>query len=144
MRIRTDRKAVAAVEFALVAPVLCLVFMGMLEMGRALNVQIALTNAVREGCRGFADNGGALSSGYTPGTSAYAQYLVTDSLNNSSLHINTASLNVTSSTTSITVSGLTATQVTVTATLPYSAVSYFPAFIMNGRNLKATITMKKS
>ena len=143
MRLQAERQGVAAVEFALVAPVLCVTFLGMIEVGRAIQVQQALCNAVREGCRGFADNSCTLSSGYTVGTSTYAQYLVTDSLNNTNMNINTANLSVTATTSTVTVSGVTMTLATVTATLPYSAVAYLPGFIIN-RNLTATVTMKKS
>lgn len=143
MRIRTRRTGTAAVELALVAPVLCLAILGMIEIGRAVQVQAALTNAVREGCRGYADNTATLPSGYQTGTPEYAQYLVADSLNNANIGIPTASLTVTATATPITVSGISMTEATVTATLPYSAVSYFPAFIMTG-NLQATVTMKKA
>ena len=143
MRIRTKRAGIAAVEFALVAPLLCVAILGMIEIGRALQVQMALTNAVREGCRGFADSTATLSSGYQTGTAAYAQYLVTDSLSNANIGINTGNVTVTAVATPITVSGISMTEARVTATLPYSSVSYFPAFIMTG-NLSATVTMKKS
>ena len=45
-----DRGA-AAVEFALVLPVLLLVLFGMIDFGRALNAQIMVTQAAREGAR---------------------------------------------------------------------------------------------
>ena len=70
---RTDRKGTAAVEFALVAPLLCVMILGMLEIGRALQVQQALTNAVREGCRGYCDNTTTVTFNgqtYTVGTSS--------------------------------------------------------------------------
>jgi len=44
----------AAVEFALVLPVLLLVLFGIIDFGRAYNMQIALTQASREGVRGLA------------------------------------------------------------------------------------------
>lgn len=47
---RADRGA-AAVEFALVLPLLLLVLFGLIDFGRALNAQIALTQAAREGVR---------------------------------------------------------------------------------------------
>ena len=47
---RADRGA-AAVEFALVLPVLLLVLFGLIDFGRALNAQITLTQAAREGVR---------------------------------------------------------------------------------------------
>ncbi len=45
-----DRGA-AAVEFALLLPVLLLVIFGIVDFGRALNAQITLTQAAREGAR---------------------------------------------------------------------------------------------
>jgi Flp pilus assembly protein TadG len=47
---RPDRGAVA-VEFALLLPVLLLLLFGIIDFGRALNAQITLTQAVREGAR---------------------------------------------------------------------------------------------
>jgi Flp pilus assembly protein TadG len=45
-----DRGSVA-VEFALVVPVLLLIVFGLIDFGRALNAQISLTGAAREGAR---------------------------------------------------------------------------------------------
>jgi len=45
-----DRGA-AAVEFALLLPVLLLLVFGIIDLGRALNAQITLTQAAREGAR---------------------------------------------------------------------------------------------
>ena len=144
MRIRTKQKGTAAVEFALVAPLLCLAILGMIEIGRAIQVQAALTNAVREGCRGFADSTATLTSGYQTGTATYAEYLVADSLSNANIGINTGHVTITAVATPVTVSGIAMTQATVTATMPYSSISYFPAFILAGKHLSATVTMKKS
>ena len=47
---RTDTGA-AAVEFALVLPVLFLIIAGMVDLGRAMYTQVMLTNAAREGAR---------------------------------------------------------------------------------------------
>jgi Flp pilus assembly protein TadG len=46
----TDRGS-ATVEFALLAPVLILLLLGIMEFGRAYNAQISLTNAAREAVR---------------------------------------------------------------------------------------------
>jgi Flp pilus assembly protein TadG len=45
------RNGVAAVEFALVAPIFFLLVFGLIEFGRMMMVQQSLTNAAREGCR---------------------------------------------------------------------------------------------
>lgn len=51
----TERGAVA-VEFALLTPVLIMLLLGIMEFGRAYNVQVTLTNAAREGVRNMAIN----------------------------------------------------------------------------------------
>ncbi len=44
----------AAVEFALLLPLLLLILFGIIDFGRAYNMQIALSQASREGVRGLA------------------------------------------------------------------------------------------
>jgi Flp pilus assembly protein TadG len=46
----SERGAVA-VEFALLAPILVMILLGIMEFGRAYNTQATLTNAAREGAR---------------------------------------------------------------------------------------------
>jgi len=48
---RTRDRGSVAVEFALVLPVLLLIVFGIIDFGRALNAQIVLTGAAREGVR---------------------------------------------------------------------------------------------
>jgi Flp pilus assembly protein TadG len=48
---KTSDRGTAAVEFVLVVPVLLLIVFGIIDFGRALNAQIALTGAAREGVR---------------------------------------------------------------------------------------------
>lgn len=50
MKRRLDRGA-AAVEFALVLPVLLLVIFGIIDFGRMLNAQLQVSEAAREGAR---------------------------------------------------------------------------------------------
>lgn len=57
---RTDRGA-AAVEFALLLPVLLLILAGIVDFGRAMFTQISVTNAAREGAR--AAIGGSATAG---------------------------------------------------------------------------------
>ncbi len=48
---RANETGAAAVELALVLPVLLLLVFGIVDFGRALNLQITLTQAAREGVR---------------------------------------------------------------------------------------------
>lgn len=50
------QRGAAAVEFALVLPVLLLIMVGTVEFGRAYNAQISLTHAARETARDMAIN----------------------------------------------------------------------------------------
>jgi Flp pilus assembly protein TadG len=54
MRRRTGRprdRGAAAVEFALLLPVLLMIVFGIVDFGRAYNAQVTLTQAAREGAR---------------------------------------------------------------------------------------------
>ncbi|MFC7849264.1 TadE/TadG family type IV pilus assembly protein [Arthrobacter sp. NPDC057388] len=51
-----SERGAAAVEFALLAPILVMLVLGIMEFGRAYNVQTTLTNAAREGVRSMAIN----------------------------------------------------------------------------------------
>ena len=53
---KSPERGAAAVEFALLAPVLFMLLLGIMEFGRAYNVQVTLTNAAREGVRTMAIN----------------------------------------------------------------------------------------
>ena len=46
-----DRRGASVVEFALLAPVMFLFIFGIIEFGRLMMVQEAMTNAAREACR---------------------------------------------------------------------------------------------
>ncbi|CAH0163873.1 hypothetical protein SRABI26_01020 [Arthrobacter sp. Bi26] len=48
---KASERGAVAVEFALIAPVLIMLLLGIMEFGRAYNAQISLTNAAREGVR---------------------------------------------------------------------------------------------
>lgn len=58
---RSERGAVA-VEFALLAPILVMMILGIMEFGRAYNAQVTLTNAAREGVRTMAINNSQASA----------------------------------------------------------------------------------
>lgn len=48
---KNPERGAAAVEFAILLPLLLLIVIGMVEFSRAYNAQITLTNAAREGVR---------------------------------------------------------------------------------------------
>ncbi|GAB3560843.1 hypothetical protein GCM10027405_11480 [Arthrobacter alkaliphilus] len=48
---RASERGAVAVEFAILAPLLITLLLGIMEFGRAYNVQVSLTNAAREGVR---------------------------------------------------------------------------------------------
>jgi len=57
---KTKERGAVAVEFALVAPVLVMLLLGIMEFGRAYNAQVTLSSAAREGVRVMAiDNNAA-------------------------------------------------------------------------------------
>lgn len=64
----TDSGA-AAVEFALVLPLLLLILFGIIDFGRAYNMQISMTQAAREGVRVLA----VPQDGSLPGSAALAR-----------------------------------------------------------------------
>ena len=51
LRRRSENRGAAAVEFAIVLPVLLLLVCGIVDFGRMLNTQISLSGAAREGAR---------------------------------------------------------------------------------------------
>ncbi|MDQ0677556.1 Flp pilus assembly protein TadG [Arthrobacter pascens] len=57
---RTSERGAVAVEFALLAPILIMLFLGIMEFGRAYNVQMSLTNAARESVRSMAISNSAI------------------------------------------------------------------------------------
>lgn len=48
---RASEHGAVAVEFAILAPILIMILLGIMEFGRAYNAQISLTNSAREGVR---------------------------------------------------------------------------------------------
>ena len=48
---RASERGAVAVEFAILAPLLIMILLGIMEFGRAYNAQVSLTNAAREGVR---------------------------------------------------------------------------------------------
>jgi Flp pilus assembly protein TadG len=75
----------SVIEFAFVAPLLCLLMIGMAQFGITLNNYVNLTSAVGSGARNFALSRGA-STPYTSTTSL---------INSAAVNLTTASLTIT-------------------------------------------------
>ncbi|MBB0991496.1 pilus assembly protein [Dietzia sp. SLG510A3-30A2] len=103
----------AAVEFALVLPILLLLAIGILEFGRAYHVQTTLSNAARDGVRVMALQDSATA----------ARATAADSAPSLTLTLTDAMIDVTPSSCS---SATTAPgQVSVTISYPFALVSGF-------------------
>ena len=50
-RFSSEERGAAAIEFALVLPILLILILGIFEFGRVFSIQVSLSNAAREGAR---------------------------------------------------------------------------------------------
>ncbi len=131
-RIRQRRRrhcGVAAVEFAIVAPIFFMVMIGIIEIGRAIMVQQVLINASRVGAR----QATMMTSSESSVLSTVTQY--------------TTGVGLTDIAVSVTPNPATAaagTPVTVSASVNYSDVTWLPsAWFMGGKVLAASTVMRK-
>lgn len=134
-RRRPARRGAALVEFAIVTPVLLVVVLGMIEVGRAVMVTEVLTYAARMGART-----GAISSGSTSGATTAANRVLTDS-------------NIAGATVQVFVNGSAVTdaaaaksgdEITVSVTIPYANVTWLsnPEYL-EGKTLSGRVVMRK-
>jgi Flp pilus assembly protein TadG len=122
-------RGAAAVEFALVAPVFFLVVIGMIEVGRALMVQQALTNASRAGAREAA----LLATSQEAVLAMVHQYAANMGIVGADA---TVSPNP--------ASAVAGTEITVVASIGFNEVSWLPTpWILGGATLSASTTMRK-
>jgi Flp pilus assembly protein TadG len=126
---RLPRQGVAAVEFALIAPVFFMLALGIVEFGRMLMVQSIITNAARIGARQA-----ILSSGTTSNVdTAVSNYLSAAKISGATTTIS-PSLSPTPS---------AGTAVTVTVSVPCSSVAWTGIFPINmsSTTLSASVVM---
>ncbi len=129
---RRNRRAAAAVEFALVAPLFFLLILGMIEYGRMVMVQQVITNASREGARQGVLDGA---------TTAQITTLVNDYL--TAGQISSASATVTVAPNPPTDAEF-GDPVTVTVAIPFNQVSWLPSpMYLGGKTLSATTVMRR-
>jgi Flp pilus assembly protein TadG len=123
-----ERSGVAAVEFAVVAPIFLLFVLGIIEFGRCMMVQQVITNGAREGARIAILDGSSTSA---------VQTMVNSHLTVAG--INNAVITITPDPPSSASAG---SQVSVQVSTSYSNVSWLPmTLFMNGKTLSARSTM---
>jgi len=126
---RRNRRAAAAVEFAIVAPVFLLMVFGMIEYGRMVMVYQVITNASREGAR-VAVLDGATTSSVTTATTSYL----------------TAAM-ITGATITVAPNPPANAQygdpVTVTVSIPFSQVSWLPSPMYLGSHTLTSATVMR-
>ncbi len=126
---RSLRRAAAAVEFALIAPVFFLLVIGMIEVGRALMVQQVLINAAREGAR---------QATLPLATDAQVTATVSNYLAAAGIKGSTPTLSPTLASTPASGAPLS-----LTITVPFAQVAWSPPMLFNGKSLSATVVMIK-
>lgn len=122
---RSNRKGVAAVEFAVIAPLFFLLVFGMIEFGRAVMVQQIITNASREGARLAVLDGS---------TGTEVRTAVVNYMQRAAITITPDRVTVTPTEPSTAAYG---EPVTVNVSIPFSQVSWLPTpwFIGSGTSL---------
>jgi Flp pilus assembly protein TadG len=123
------RRGVAAVEFAIVAPVFFLLIIGIVEIGRAMMVQQVLINASRVGARRAI----TLSS---------SEQAVIDAVNEYTAGVGVEGVSVAVAPNPATAAA--GTSITVDVEIDYSEVSWLPApWFLGGKQLAASSVMRK-
>lgn len=126
---RGDRKGVAAVEFAIIAPVFFLLVIGFIELGRALMVQQVLTNASRVGARRAV----ALNVTHAQVIEAARDYAAGVAVPGISVQVTPSPA-----------AARTGDPITVTVSIPYHDISWVPSpWFMGDATLEATSIMRK-
>ena len=128
-RKRNAPRGVAAVEFAIVAPVFLMIVLGIIEVGRAIMVQQVLINASRVGARRAV----MLSSTQTAVVNSVTEF--------------TSSVGVPTVTATVTPDPETAasgTAITVTTSVNFNNVNWLPTpWFMGGKTLTSSTVMRK-
>jgi Flp pilus assembly protein TadG len=123
------RRAAAAVEFAVVVPILVLLVFGMIEFSRVMMVEQVLTNGARVGAR----------KASLPGTTTTdVTTAVTTYMTNSGLSGQTITVSPDPSTAN------PGDAITVTVSISFNDVSWLPVpMFLGGKTLSASVVMAK-
>jgi Flp pilus assembly protein TadG len=127
--LRATRRAAAALEFALIAPIFLLLILGIVEFGRVLMVEQILVNAAREGAR---------QAALPLSTDAQVSKTVSNYLTATGISGQTQTLSPT-----LASNPASGQPLTLRITVPVTSVSWFPPMFFNGKRLSATVVMIK-
>jgi Flp pilus assembly protein TadG len=132
---RNARRGTSAVEFAFISPLFFLLVIGMVEFGRAMMVQQALTNAARQGARLATLDSTNNSSNPTPAS------LVTTEVDQTLL---AASISGAATTISPSLPAAAGQDVSVTVSVPYTKVTWVPSpWFLGGATLTGNCVMRR-
>lgn len=120
-----SERGAAAVEFALVVPILLLLVFGIIDFSRAYNAQVTLNEAAAQGVRKLA----------TGGTAADAQAAVKDALQGSSISPGDVTFS------NIAACSATNTNATIKVTDSFSLITPLPSFLPG---ISGTLTLSAS
>src|SRR5262249_35366075 len=130
------RRGAATVEFALIAPLVFVLLLGIIEFGRAMMVIELLNNAARNGCRVGVLDGSDVSAITTA---------VNDTLRSSGVSGATTAVSVNGTAVSATGTGSTSSMastgdaISVTVSVPANSVSWLPSgLFLKDRTLAGT------
>jgi Flp pilus assembly protein TadG len=133
-RRRSTRHGTTTAEFAFVAPVVFILFFGVIELGRGLMVAHLLTNAARVGCRAGVIEGVST----TTITNAVKSSLtgVGISGENVSVQVNDGATDASAS--------KAGDEITVSASIPFSSVTWLPfGSFLSGKTLSGQYTLRR-
>jgi len=129
---RRNRRAAAAVEFAVIAPVFFLMIFGMVEYGRMVMVQQVITNASREGARLAVLDG----SSFAEIDAHVDNYLANAAIDTTGVVVTVAPNPPTDAE--------FGDPITVSVSIPFSEVSWLPTpMYLGGQTLTATTVMRR-
>jgi Flp pilus assembly protein TadG len=134
-RFRRRRRGVAAVEFAMIAPVLFMLIFGIFELTRVTMVQQAITNAAREGCR--------VATLATTNSTELADARIRVRLDGViPRHLDRKIVNVQFSPATL-ASIASKTQITTTVEVNYGDISLLPGWLLGNSRLSVSVTMQR-
>ena len=132
---RNNRSGAAAVEFAIVAPIIVLFVMGSIEFGRAMFLQQVAISTARAACRD-----GIVASA----SNASVQSTLTSRLQGVGLTGGTSTILVNGQSDRDVNTASAGEPIEITVTIPYSANTWLPSpFYLGGKSLTGRVTMSK-